>query len=107
MASNVEAARNGLRKLESALGEERENNGPYFNGASLSLVDAAYAPFFMRFVMVEEKLKTGVLDDYPLVKTWIDALVASDRVRGSTAETFPKEFVAALKRREQYAGSLF
>lgn len=107
LAENVEAVRAGLRKLETALADERGNDGPFFNGPGLSLVDAAYAPFFMRFAMVEEKLNTGLLDDYPRVKTWADALIASDRVQGSTAESFPDEFVAALKKREKYAGTLF
>ena len=107
VADNVEAARNGLQKLETALREERGNDGPYFNGAEISLVDAAYAPFFIRFEMVEEKLHTGILDDYPRVKAWASALLASDRVQGSTAESFPDEFVAALKKQERYAGTLF
>ena len=68
VADNIEAARATLQKLETALEEERGNDGPYFNGAELSLVDAAYAPFFMRFAMVEEKLDTGVMDDYPPVE---------------------------------------
>ena len=29
--------------------QQNENGGPYFNGQKLSLVDAAYAPFFQRF----------------------------------------------------------
>ena len=107
LADNVEAVRKGLQKLEAALTDERGNDGPFFNGPDISLVDAAYAPFFMRFAMVEEKLNTGLLDDYPRVKVWVNALMASDQVQGSTAESFPDEFVAALKKREQYAGTLF
>lgn len=107
VADNIEAARNGLQKLEVALECERNEDGPFFNGADISLVDAAYAPFFVRFDMVEAKLATGILDDYPRVKAWADALLDSDRVKGSTAESFPQEFVAALKRREKYAGTLF
>ncbi len=107
LAENIEAVRNGLQKLETSLTDERGNDGPFFNGPELSLVDAAYAPFFMRFDMVEDKLNTGLLDDYPRVKAWVGALLASDRVQGSTAESFPDQFVAALKKREKYAGTLF
>ena len=107
LAENIEAVRNGLQKLETSLTDERGNDGPFFNGPELSLVDAAYAPFFMRFDMVEEKLNSGLLDDYPRVKAWVGALLASDRVQGSTAESFPDQFVAALKKREKYAGTLF
>ena len=107
VADNIEAARKGLQKLEVALECERNEDGEFFNGADISLVDAAYAPFFVRFDMVEAKLATGILEDYPRVKAWTDALLDSDRVKGSTAESFPQEFVAALKRREKYAGTLF
>lgn len=107
VADNVAAARAGLKKLETALEQERGDGGPYFNGAVLSLVDAAYAPFFMRFDLVETKLATGILDDYPKVKAWVGALLDSDRIQGSTADSFPSEFVASLKKRETYAGTLF
>ena len=38
-------------KLEEALEKERDNDGPYFNGDKLCLVDAAYAPFLQRFAL--------------------------------------------------------
>ena len=107
VADSIEAARDVLQKLETALERERDDDGPFFNGADLSLVDAAYAPFFMRFEMVETKLGTGILHDYPKVKAWAEALLDSYRIKGSTAQSFPQEFVASLKRREKYVGTLF
>ncbi len=68
MEAGLEAAPKRLAKLEQAIAQERGNDGPYFNGAQISLVDAAYAPFLQRFAMVEETLQTGLLDDFPLVK---------------------------------------
>ena len=70
LTENLKGVRSTLEKLESAIAEERGNDGPFFNGAQLSLVDAAYAPFLQRFAIVEEKVETGLLDDYPLVKAW-------------------------------------
>ena len=58
---------------------ERDNDGPFFNGDAISLVDAAYAPFLHRLAIVEEKAKTGVLDGFPLVSAWTDALVGRRR----------------------------
>jgi glutathione S-transferase len=46
----LKTARQRLDKLESALAEERGNDGPFFNGPELCLVDAAYAPFLQRFL---------------------------------------------------------
>jgi len=94
-------------KLEEALKKERDNDGPYFNGDKLCLVDAAYAPFLQRFAFVEAKLKTGVLKDFPLVQAWSDALLANETVTGSVVSHFNDEFVKSLKRRGFYVGTLF
>ncbi|MBL4721478.1 MAG: glutathione S-transferase family protein [Alphaproteobacteria bacterium] len=105
--AGIDAAPGPLGKLEAALKDQRGNDGPYFNGDKLSLVDAAYAPFFQRFAFVEKKLKTGVLKAFPLVQAWSDTLLASDQVTGSVVDTFEDEFVKSLKRRGFYVGSLY
>ena len=33
-----------------------------------------YAPFFQRFQMVEDKLQSGLLNDFPRVRAWAQAL---------------------------------
>jgi len=96
-----------LQKLEDAIAAERGNDGPFFNGPQICLVDAAYAPFLQRFSMVDAVLQTGLLDGFPLVRGWRDALMADERVTGSVAPSFADEFVASLKRREFYVGGLF
>jgi glutathione S-transferase len=101
----MKTARARLEKLEEAL-SERGNDGPYFNGPELSLVDAGYAPFLQRFLYVDQWLDTSLLDDYPLVSAWAKALVASDVVKGSVPETFYDEFRAGMKRRGFYVGEL-
>lgn len=103
----LESAKAPLAKLEQAISDERGNSGPYFNGDNISLVDAAYAPFFQRLSMVEEKLKTGLLDAYPQVKSWARALLDTDAVTGSVHDSFPDEFVANLTRRELFVAPLF
>jgi glutathione S-transferase len=94
-----------LARLEEALAKERGNDGPYFNGDTLCLVDAAYAPFLRRFALAEETLGTGLLKDFPLVQAWSDALMANDSVIGAAAPTFLEEFEIALKRRGTYLWS--
>jgi glutathione S-transferase len=101
----MKTARQRLDKLEDAL-SERSNDGPYFNGPDLSLVDAGYAPFLQRFLFVEQWLKTGVLDDYPLVSAWAQALVDSDVVKGSVPESFFEVFSTGMKARGFYVGDL-
>lgn len=107
MAEGLKAAPTVVQRLEAAIARERGNDGPFFNGDRLSLVDAAYAPFLQRFAFVERKLRTGLLAEFPLVRAWSDALLASELVAGSVPSNFEEEFVASLKRREFYVGTLF
>ncbi len=95
-----------MSRLENALATEREGSGPYFNGDRLSLVDAAYAPFLQRFKICEKVLKTGLLDGYPLVKAWTDALLADKCVTSALPDNFAEEYRANLKRRGAYASKL-
>ena len=107
LPDRLEAARRGVAKLEDAIAKERGNDGPFFNGRELSLVDAAYAPFLHRLHIVEEKAGTGALDGFPLVRAWSDALVADPRVSGSVHESFRDRFVGNLVSRGCYTGAFF
>lgn len=107
MEAGREDALKVLGKLEEAIKTERGNDGPFFNGDKISLVDAAYAPFFQRFMIAEEKLKTGLLDGFPLVKAWCGALLASELVTGSVADSFVPDFKASMKRYGYHIGTLF
>lgn len=100
-------ARVRLARVEKAIAQERGNDGPFFNGADLCLVDAAYAPFLQRFAFIEAERPTGLLKDFPLVQAWADALLADERITGSVSAEFPRAFVLALQRREAQAATQF
>lgn len=70
-------------KLDEALAK-RGNAGPYFNGDKFSLVDAAYAPFLQRYTFMDRLRPLGIIDKYPHLKAWRDALLASAAVKAST-----------------------
>lgn len=70
-------------KLEEALGK-RGNAGPYFNGPKLSLVDAAYAPFLQRYTFMDRLRPVGVIEKFPLLSAWREALLAAPAVKAST-----------------------
>lgn len=106
IAEKLDDARKVLDRLEEALGKERHEDGPYFNGPQLSLVDAAYAPFLQRFSIAEKVLKTGLLEAFPKVKAWSETLLGDERVRSALPDQFPEEFRANLKRREAHAWQL-
>lgn len=102
----LETARKRLAPLEEAIAKERGNDGPYFNGDSLCLVDAAYGPFLQRFSIAEKVLQTGLLGDFPLVAAWTEALLANDTVTGAVPDNFAEEFEKNLERRETLAWDL-
>jgi glutathione S-transferase len=102
----LDAARQRLERLEDAIARERGNDGPYFNGGSLCLVDAAYGPFFQRFAISEKVLQTGLLQKFPLVNAWSEALLANEMVVGAVDPSFPEAFDKNLERRGTYAWAL-
>ncbi len=95
----LEVARQHVGKLEQAISEERGNGGPFFSGPDLCLVDAAYAPFLMRFSMVEPLIETGLMADFPLVSAWTDALVGDPRVRDSVPDQFHDLYMETISKR--------
>jgi glutathione S-transferase len=70
-------------KLEEALAK-RGNAGPYFNGPKFSLVDAAYAPFLQRYTFMDKLRPLGIIEKYPHLAAWRDALLAAPAVKAST-----------------------
>ncbi len=70
-------------KLEDALAK-RGNSGPYFNGPKLSLVDAAYAPFLQRYTFMDRLHPVGIMEKFPHLSAWREALLASAAVKAST-----------------------
>ncbi len=106
MEQAVADAKDKLAKVEGALAG-RGNDGPYFNGPDLALVDAAYAPFLQRHLFADRVLKNNLIDDYPLIRAWADTLLADERITGAVPDNFEAEFIASLKRRGTHAGTFF
>ena len=102
----MDGARKALARVEEALTRERSNKGPFFNGETLCIVDAAYAPFLMRFSLVEELCETGLLTEFPKVDAWRRALAGSDVIKGSVVSEFQEIFEANLRKRQTYASTL-
>lgn len=106
MEQAVTDAKDKLAKVEGALAG-RGNDGPYFNGPDLALVDAAYAPFFQRHLFADRVLKNNLIDGYPLIKAWAETLLADERITGAVPDNFEEEFIASLKRRGTYAAQFY
>jgi glutathione S-transferase len=72
-----------FNKLNDALAK-RGNDGPYFNGPAFSLVDAAYAPFLQRYTFMDRRRRLGIIEKFPDLAAWRDALIAAPAVKAST-----------------------
>ena len=98
-------ARLRLEKITQAL-EIDKAPGAYFGGDRLCLVDAAYAPFLQRFLLADEWLQSGLLNEFPAVAEWAQTLLADERVMRSVPDNFVEEFFANLRRRALYLATL-
>ena len=98
----VEALDRRLAFLEGALAP-----GPWFLGADFSLVDTAFAPFFLRLDWFEG-YRPGLLDAgrHPKLAAWRDALLALDAVQGSVVPDFDDLMEALARRRQGHFATL-
>jgi len=94
--------RDQFRKLEDQFGE-----GPYFNGDSFSLVDAAYAPFFMRHQFVDKLLDQDILLDFPQLKRWSGVLLNRESVQKSVIPDIEEKYIAYIRNKPTYMGKQF
>jgi glutathione S-transferase len=88
-------------KLEAALAE-RGNAGPYFNGPKLSLVDAAYAPFLQRYTFMDRLRPVGIIEKFPHLAAWRDALLAAPAVKASTIPGIEEAWHQNLLKRKRW-----
>jgi glutathione S-transferase len=67
--------------------------GPYFMGDRFSLLDAAYAPFFMRFEILK-KHREELADLMPTkLAAWGKSLLERESVKASVVDDFEARFV--------------
>jgi glutathione S-transferase len=87
-------------RLEKAL--EKQGAGPFFNGAAYSLVDASYAPFLVRYAMLEGVKPTGAIDKFPRLKAWSAALMARPSTHSFPIAEFETMYRETLLKRKSY-----
>jgi len=90
--------RNNLDKVEKILGK-----GPWFNGETFSLVDAAYAPIFMRYDLIKPKDDVMPESRYPRINAWSRALLDLPSVQDSVTDDFSKLLVNYIRKNSAYA----
>ena len=89
-----------FERLEKAL--DKQGSGPFFNGAKYSLVDAAYAPFLQRYMFLERIKPNGLIEKYPRLKAWTEALMNRPSTHSFPAAEFEAMYRANVKRRNSW-----
>ncbi|MES9881665.1 MAG: glutathione S-transferase family protein [Sedimenticola sp.] len=79
--------------------EQQVSDGPYFKGNHFSLLDAAFAPLFMRFDLLTRWDPT--LDEImpSRMQTWGKALLQRPSVASSVVDDFDQQFVAFFAKK--------
>ncbi len=91
-----------LAHLEQAVDEE----GPYFTGRDFTLVDAALAPAFMRFALVDRGLRFPLYPEMPRVEALAQTLNQDEAVKQSVVPDFEALFFDYLRRKQSHLGNL-
>jgi glutathione S-transferase len=98
LASARDAVSNAFARIEEAL--KKQGNGPYFNGDRYALVDAGYAPFLQRYLIVEELAGEPPLTlKFSRIRQWAEALVGRPTTHSFPPEVFRALYLDGLKRR--------
>ncbi len=90
-----------LSRLEDAL-----EASPYFAGQALSLVDVAFAPFFVRLFWIHARHPLFPGDGFPRVQRWGRALVELPEVKASLVADFAERFLRHIQRKAPFAARL-
>ncbi|PLY15574.1 MAG: glutathione S-transferase family protein [Sedimenticola sp.] len=70
------------------------NGGPYFSGERFALIDAAYAPLFMRFEILKG-FRADLADIMPSnLAGWSEQLLLRQSVQESVVDDFKEQFVS-------------
>ncbi|MDH7798102.1 MULTISPECIES: glutathione S-transferase family protein [unclassified Beijerinckia] len=89
-----------FQRLDDALGNQ--GDGPFFNGVRYSLVDAAYAPFLQRYFFLDRIKPIGVIEKFPRLQAWGQALVARPSTHSFPAAEFEATYRSVLKQRQKW-----
>jgi glutathione S-transferase len=97
--SAFEAKRRALAdkfaRIEAALRE-----GPYFSGASFSLVDTVFAPVFRYFDTFDRFRDLGLFGALPRVRAWRAALAVRPSVRDAVVPDYAVRLEAFVRRHD-------
>jgi len=100
-----EGAEQELREKLAAVNEQLV--GPYFNGEDFCLIDAAYAPLFMRLAYLEQWSPMGVLEGMPKMQQWSEKLLGRPAVQQSVVENLDELYRGHITASGGYGAQRF
>ncbi|MES9870295.1 MAG: glutathione S-transferase family protein [Sedimenticola sp.] len=78
------------------------SDGPFFSGGDFSLVDAAYAPLFMRFELLRQK-RPDLEEILPTrLQNWSRNLLAHPSVKSSVTDDFEAQYITFFQAKGSY-----
>ncbi|MES2895931.1 MAG: glutathione S-transferase family protein [Pseudomonadota bacterium] len=90
-----------ITRLEQALGR-----GPFFSGELFSLVDAAFAPVFRYFNVLDAFVILPLFAGKPRVSAWRRALARRPCVQGAVDADYPERLERFFRTRNSHLGHL-
>lgn len=87
-ARSLDAKRDELQSRFAQVEAELDGHGPYFAGASFSMVDAVFAPVFRYFEVFGALGVGGFFDGLPKVRAWREALAQRESVGAAASEDY-------------------
>ncbi len=91
-----------LKKVETIKGD-----GAFFNGADFAMIDAAFAPIFMRLAWINEFTDNALsFNEFSNLSAWSEVILAVDEVKNSVSEGIDDVYYSNIEAREGYLSTL-
>ena len=97
----VDELESSLTRVEQVLGD-----GPYFNGDKFALIDAAYAPIFIRLDIFRDLFDLDLTRDLPKTRAWQATLLSLPEVQSARVPELPELFRQLMAKTNAYAQGL-
>ena len=91
-----------LAKVEAVKGTDT-----FFNGANFAMIDAAFAPIFMRLAWINEFTDNALsINEFSNLSAWSEAILVVDEVKDSVSEGIDDVYYSNIEAREGYLSTL-
>jgi glutathione S-transferase len=84
-----------------------KGTGTFFNGADFAMIDAAFAPIFMRLSWINEFTDNALsFNEFNNLSAWSEAILSVDEVKDSVSEGVDDVYYSNIEAREGYLSTL-